>query len=77
MSTSVDVLAVLDREVTRAGGESYPDGRDLIAARTAIADLIEEVEKISKSSPDEYGCYFTNRSNIRIAKKALALVKGA
>ena len=45
MSTSVDVLAVMDREVARAGGESYPYGRDLIAARAAVAELIDAVDK--------------------------------
>ncbi len=41
MSKSIDVLAVMDREVERAGGESYSDGRDLIEARAAVAELIE------------------------------------
>ncbi|WP_440984943.1 hypothetical protein ACQHIH_16155 [Xanthomonas sontii] len=38
---AVDVMEVMDREVARAGGESYLDGRDLIEARAAVAELIE------------------------------------
>jgi hypothetical protein len=36
----VDVLAVMGREVARAGGSEYPVGRELIAARAAMAELI-------------------------------------
>lgn len=42
--SGVDVLAVIDREVRRAGGEGYPDGCDLLEARAAVAELIEAVE---------------------------------
>lgn len=34
-------LDVIDVEIARAGGESYQAGRDLIAARAAIAELVE------------------------------------
>ena len=37
----VDVLAALDAEIERAGGEAYPVGRKLIATRTAVAELID------------------------------------
>jgi hypothetical protein len=37
----VDVLASLDREIERAGGEAYPVGKKLIATRDAVAELIE------------------------------------
>lgn len=83
MSTSVDVFAVLDREVTRAGGESYPDGRDLIAARAAVAELIEAVEEARRSesfdsdieSWVQYSLRF--RANKDRLWAALARVKGA
>ncbi|MNM06960.1 hypothetical protein D3C81_169910 [compost metagenome] len=45
--SGVDVLAVMDREVARAGGESYSDGRDLIEARAAFAELIEAGEEFA------------------------------
>lgn len=41
----VDVLAVIDREIARAGGHYYADGRDLIAARAAVAELIEALRE--------------------------------
>ncbi|RZZ90634.1 hypothetical protein [Pseudoxanthomonas winnipegensis] len=40
MSAPVAVLAVIDREIERAGGDSYSDGRDLIEVRAAVAGLI-------------------------------------
>ncbi|MDZ5813886.1 hypothetical protein U4I65_02395 [Stenotrophomonas maltophilia] len=60
----VDVLAVIDREISRAGGVYYSDGRDLMEARAAVAELVEAVEEI--------GC---GRS-FRIAA-AVARVKGS
>ena len=38
------------------------------------ARLREALEKIAKSSPDELGCYYSNRRNIGIA---IAALKGA
>ena len=35
------------------------------------ARLREALETIAKSSPDEFGCYYTNRRNIGIAIAAL------
>jgi hypothetical protein len=35
----VDVLAVIDREISCAGGVYYSDGRDLIEARAAIVEV--------------------------------------
>ncbi len=43
MSAPVDVLAVMQREVDRAGGNYYQDGRELIEARAAVAELIDHV----------------------------------
>lgn len=42
MGSKIDVLAVIDREVRRAGGEGYPDGCDLLEVRAAVAELIDE-----------------------------------
>jgi hypothetical protein len=69
----VDVLAVLDEAVCalqREGNDQ--EANDLIAATAAVAELVEAMEKIAKSSPEEGGCYYTNKANIRIAKAALA-----
>jgi len=35
----VGVLAVIDREISRAGGVYYSDGRDLIQAHAAVAEV--------------------------------------
>ncbi|UXA53389.1 hypothetical protein M0D45_00850 [Xanthomonas prunicola] len=45
MRAPVDVLVVMDREVSRAGGAFYSDGRDLVEARAAVAELIEAADQ--------------------------------
>jgi hypothetical protein len=42
--------------------------------REQNARLREALEKIAKSSPDEFGCYYANRRNIGIS---IAALKGA
>lgn len=49
MSAPVAVLAVIDRESERAGGDSYSDGRDLIEVRAAVAELIEAGAELHKA----------------------------
>lgn len=44
----VDVLAVMDAEIQRAGGEAYQAGRDLIEARAAVDELIEAAQDVSR-----------------------------
>lgn len=39
------VLAVMDTEIRRAGGEAYQAGRDLIEARATVAELIAALEE--------------------------------
>lgn len=48
MSAPVDVLAVIDKEIARAGGVYFEDGRNLIDARAAVAELIERERKASE-----------------------------
>lgn len=50
---------------------------NLREVRAAVADLIDALSKIAKADPSEDGCYYTNRSNIGIAKRALSRVRGA
>jgi hypothetical protein len=44
------------------------DWKRLTAERDAMAEALKE---IAKSDAGEGGCYYTNRTNISIAKKAL------
>lgn len=76
MATAIDVLAVLDAEIRRAGGEAYQAGRDLIDARAAVAELIEALSKIAHLNGNDYfdGGVMATR---RIARAALARVGGA
>ena len=75
MTKQINVLAVMDRAVT----DELPlmSTVDMKEARAAVAELMEAMSKISKSDPSEDGCYYTNRSNIGIAKKAISRVRGA
>lgn len=78
MSRGVDVLAVMDESTRHAEERGNIDRSDrLKKARAAVAELIDAAGKIANSSPDECGSYYTNRANIRIAKEALARVRGA
>lgn len=36
-----------------------------------IADFLEALQKIARSSSSEGGCYYTNKANIQIAKDVL------
>lgn len=47
MTAPVDVLAVMDREIGRWDGlDSYAEGKDLIAARAAVAELLEALDNV-------------------------------
>lgn len=50
MSAPVDVLAVLDAEIERAGGDAFPSGRNLTRARAAVAELLEAVRTAKRSA---------------------------
>lgn len=43
----------------------------LLRAATELTNMREALEKISRSSRDESGCFYTNRENIAIARAAL------
>lgn len=43
----MNVLAVIDREIARAGGAAYPDGRELIEVRAAMVKVIEASRVLS------------------------------
>lgn len=71
----VDVLASLDREIERAGGEAYPVGRKLVATRDAVAELIEAVTVFERNIRMKYGDdSATGHVSVR---NALARVGGA
>lgn len=55
----VDVLAVLDREIARAGGEAYEAGADLIHARAAFAELVEAAARANGDHHAPHDCYAT------------------
>lgn len=77
MGSKIDVLAVIDREVRRAGGEGYPDGCDLLEARAAVAELIDVYEELLnelREISDEAGQEPYNNPR---ANAALARVKGS
>lgn len=87
MGNKIDVLAVIDREVRRAGGEGYPDGCDLLEARAAVAELIEAasllVAQIALNGDMEDGCFYYNgrsaselQTPLHDARAALARAKG-
>lgn len=79
---AVDVLAVINREILRAGGVDYSDGRDLIAARAAVAELVEADEEYNRAreawlaSPGEHDDFQATRDAWKRRMKALARVKG-
>lgn len=50
----VDVLAVMDAEIERAGGEAFPVGRTLIAARAVVAELIEADREYDAARHNEW-----------------------
>ncbi|WP_337054028.1 hypothetical protein [Pseudoxanthomonas sp. USHLN014] len=52
MTAPVAVLALIDREIARAGGHYYSDGRDLIAARAAMAELIKIGREVEQADSD-------------------------
>lgn len=54
MSAPVDVRGVLRREIERAGGVYFEDGRDLIAVDSAVAELIESAKEASATLGHAY-----------------------
>jgi hypothetical protein len=64
MNAAINVLTVMDREVARAGGASYQDGRELIEARVAVVELIEASAALSVRlclhGAWEEGCFYYN-----------------
>lgn len=46
-------------------------------SEAAAPDLLEALQQIASSSRGEDGCYYTNRSNISIAAKAIAKASGS
>lgn len=48
----IDVLAVMDTEIVRAGGFGYESGRRLIEARTYTEELIEAARRVVDDHTD-------------------------
>lgn len=46
MNKQVDVMAVMDAEIERAGFDAFQSGRNLIRVRAAVADLVEAAKKV-------------------------------
>jgi len=79
-ATAVNVLAVIDREISRAGGDAYSDGRDLIEVRTAMAKVIDALRTLVAESVHPYdgGEYEDGEwQALDAARAALELIGGA
>lgn len=59
MRAPVDVLAVLDAEIERAGFYAFPSGRNLIRARAAVAELVEAARRVNGDHVAPHDCYAT------------------
>lgn len=67
----VDVDAILTREIERAGGAEYIVGRQLIAARAAVAELVAAVEAY-READNEVATFGYGRDEFRLHAKAAA-----
>ena len=81
MSAPLDVLAVMDAEIARAGFDAFPSGRNLIRARAAVAELVEHVRDLSLGMPLSYAdnARVIGNSNALVLERlraALARIKG-
>ena len=74
MAERIDLLAILRAEIERAGGDAYPVGRALIAARDAVEDLIDflrDAECNCRPATEQYEAHTCRRCEL------LARVGGA
>jgi hypothetical protein len=73
MSAKVDVLAVIKEAARSAGDEAFQDGRDLIKALAAVAELIKALQMSDQwiREAKNQGCMLSNENTLRMNYAAL------